>query len=48
MIWIRVLASGTFVLGPEVARFEKLIKHHTNANGALGVGNGTDALILCL
>ncbi len=44
----RVLASGTFILGPEVARFEKLIKHHTNANGALGVGNGTDALILCL
>ena len=44
----RVLASGTFILGQEVARFEESIKYYTKAGGALGVGNGTDALILCL
>ena len=44
----RVLASGTFVLGQEVARFEASIKHSTKTAGAIGVGNGTDALILCL
>ncbi len=44
----RVLASGTFILGQEVLRFEESIKHSTKTAGAIGVGNGTDALILCL
>ena len=44
----RVLSSGSFVLGSEVARLEESVKHFTNGNYAIGVGNGTDALILSM
>ena len=44
----RVLASGSYILGEEVLAFEKMIKRYTGAKHAIGVGNGTDALILCL
>ena len=44
----RVLSSGSFVLGSEVTRLEEDVKHFTNGNYAIGVGNGTDALILSM
>jgi dTDP-4-amino-4,6-dideoxygalactose transaminase len=44
----RVVASGWFVLGPEVERFESAFAQAAGASHAIGVGNGTDALMLVL
>ncbi len=37
-----------FILGPEVARLEKMIAEYCNTQFALGVSSGTDALLLSL
>jgi dTDP-4-amino-4,6-dideoxygalactose transaminase len=44
----RVLASGWFILGPEVEAFEREFAAAAGAAHAVGVGNGTDALFLIL
>jgi dTDP-3-amino-3,4,6-trideoxy-alpha-D-glucose transaminase len=44
----RVVASGWYVLGPEVERFEEEFAAAQGAAHAIGVGNGTDALALIL
>jgi dTDP-3-amino-3,4,6-trideoxy-alpha-D-glucose transaminase len=44
----RVLASGWFVLGPEVEAFEAEFAALAGAAHAVGVGSGTDALALIL
>jgi dTDP-3-amino-3,4,6-trideoxy-alpha-D-glucose transaminase len=44
----RVVASGWFVLGPEVDAFESEFAAAQGAACAVGVGNGTDALALIL
>src|SRR4029079_6612404 len=44
----RVLASGWFVLGPEVEAFEKEFAMASGASHAIGTGNGTDALAIAL
>lgn len=44
----RVLASGSYILGHEVAEFEKEWAAYLGAAHAVGVGNGTDALALAL
>lgn len=45
----RVLASGRYILGPEVEGFEREFAHYLGAGGeAVGVANGTDALELAL
>jgi dTDP-4-amino-4,6-dideoxygalactose transaminase len=44
----RVLSGGTYVLGPEVARFEEEFASFTGAGAAVGVASGTDALTLAL
>lgn len=44
----RVLASGWFILGPEVEAFESEFAAASGAAYAVGVGNGTDALTLIL
>jgi aminotransferase EvaB len=44
----RVLASGRLILGPEVRAFEEEFASYVGARGAVGVGSGTDALILAL
>ena len=44
----RVLASGWFILGPEVAHFESEFAAASGAAHAVGVGNGTDAIALIL
>ncbi len=44
----RVLASGWYVLGPEVERFELQIADVVGVTQAVGVANGTDAIELGL
>ncbi len=44
----RVIASGWFILGPEVEAFEAEFAAACGAAHAVGVGNGTDALALIL
>jgi dTDP-4-amino-4,6-dideoxygalactose transaminase len=44
----RVIASGWFVLGPEVEAFEREFAEVSGARFAVGVGTGTDALALTL
>lgn len=45
---LRVLASGWFVLGTELARFEKAFARYCKVGGAVGVASGTEALALAL
>jgi dTDP-4-amino-4,6-dideoxygalactose transaminase len=44
----RVLASGSYILGPEVAAFETAFAAWTGSAHCVGVGNGTEALHLAL
>jgi dTDP-4-amino-4,6-dideoxygalactose transaminase len=43
-----VLDSGRFILGPEVKAFEEEAGHYLGAADAVGVANGTDALVIVL
>ena len=43
-----VLERGQFILGPEVRAFEEETAAYLGASGAVGVANGTDALVLVL
>src|SRR5215212_2868294 len=44
----RVLASGWFILGPELEAFEREFATAVGAAHAVGVGNGLDAIELAL
>lgn len=44
----RVMGSGWFILGPEVAEFEKRFALYLGGSHCIGVGNGTDALRIAL
>lgn len=44
----RVLESGWFVLGSEVAGFEKSLAHYVGTKYAVGTASGTDALTLAI
>jgi dTDP-3-amino-3,4,6-trideoxy-alpha-D-glucose transaminase len=44
----RVLDSGRYILGPEVAAFEREWAAYCGAAHAIGVANGTDALTIAL
>src|SRR5437667_4480550 len=44
----RVLEHGQFILGPEIAEFEQQFAAMCGRRHAIGVGNGTDALMLAL
>jgi dTDP-4-amino-4,6-dideoxygalactose transaminase len=44
----RVLESGYYILGPEVDTFEQAFARYCEADHAIGVGNGLDALVLAL
>jgi dTDP-4-amino-4,6-dideoxygalactose transaminase len=44
----RVMASGQFILGPEVTAFEEEFAAYCGTSHAIGVGNGLDALKLAL
>jgi dTDP-3-amino-3,4,6-trideoxy-alpha-D-glucose transaminase len=43
-----VLDSGRFILGPQVAEFEREFADYCGARHAVGVANGTDALTIAL
>ncbi|MCL6471235.1 MAG: DegT/DnrJ/EryC1/StrS family aminotransferase [Firmicutes bacterium] len=43
-----VLRSGRYILGPKVKEFEAAIADYCGAKYAVGVANGTDALVLSL
>jgi dTDP-4-amino-4,6-dideoxygalactose transaminase len=43
-----VLDSGRFILGPNVRAFEEEAAAYLGVRNAVGVGNGTDALVLAL
>lgn len=43
-----VIESGQFILGPAVTRFEEEFASLCGVKHAIGVGNGTDALVLAL
>ncbi len=43
-----VLEEGTFVLGPNVAAFEREAADYLGVPETIGVGNGTDAIVLVL
>ncbi len=44
----RVLESGSFILGPEVAALERDVAEYIGVQHAVGVASGTDALYLSL
>ncbi len=44
----RVVASGWYILGEEVAAFEREFAHYCDVKYCIGVGNGLDALHLIL
>ncbi|MDA0710871.1 MAG: DegT/DnrJ/EryC1/StrS family aminotransferase, partial [bacterium] len=43
-----VLESQYFILGPSVETFEKAVSDYVGTRHAIGVGSGTDALLLSL
>lgn len=45
---LRVMARGQYILGEEVAQFERGFAQYCRTAQAVGVANGTDALILAL
>src|SRR5947209_7179263 len=45
---LRVLASGHYILGEEVAAFEAEIARLTHTTHAIGVTSGSDALLVSL
>ena len=45
---LEVLYSGNYILGTEVEKFEKAFAEYCGVKYAIGVGNGTDALILAM
>ncbi|HEY2291258.1 MAG TPA: DegT/DnrJ/EryC1/StrS family aminotransferase, partial [Thermoanaerobaculia bacterium] len=46
--WRRILDQSSFVLGPEVKEFESAFASWLGVEACVGLGNGTDALILSL
>lgn len=42
----RVMARGRFIMGPEVARFERELAEYVGVKNVVSCGNGTDALQL--
>jgi dTDP-4-amino-4,6-dideoxygalactose transaminase len=46
--WTRVVGQGSFILGPDVAAFERDFAAFSGAAHCIGVANGTDALELAL
>jgi dTDP-4-amino-4,6-dideoxygalactose transaminase len=43
-----VVEAGVFILGPNVRAFEQEVASYLGVPHAVGVANGTDALVLCL
>lgn len=45
---LKVLEEGAYILGPEVKALEKEVAEYCGVKHAIGVANGTDALLLAL
>ncbi len=45
---VRVLRSGHYILGPEVDTFEKAFAAYCRSSHAVGVANGSDAIVVAL
>lgn len=45
---LRVVHEGNYILGPQVKQFESELAAYCGAKHAIGVANGTDALVLVL
>lgn len=45
---LRVMRSGKYILGDAVAQFERKVANYLGVQHAVGVANGTDALVLAL
>lgn len=45
---LKTMQEGNFVLGPEVAAFERAFAGFIGAEAVIGVGSGTDALVMSL
>jgi dTDP-3-amino-3,4,6-trideoxy-alpha-D-glucose transaminase len=45
---VEVVGSGRFILGPELATFERSFADYLGVEHVIGVGNGTDALTIAL
>ncbi|QMV40611.1 hypothetical protein FPL14_04875 [Cohnella cholangitidis] len=45
---LQIAKQGVFVGGSVISGFESAFASYTNVTGAVGVGNGTDALFLAL
>lgn len=45
---VKVIAGGRYILGPEVAEFEKQIAAYAGVKHAVACANGTDALVMPL
>src|SRR5205807_1837105 len=43
---LEVLESGSYVLGPQLVKFEEELAHYMGKREAVGVNSGTDALLL--
>ena len=46
--FLRVLRSGQFIMGPDVAAFESELAKFVGVKHAIGVSSGTDAILLAL
>ena len=44
----RVLKSGYFILGPEVAELEETLATYVDVKHCVGVSSGTDSLLIAL
>jgi dTDP-4-amino-4,6-dideoxygalactose transaminase len=45
---LKVIESGLYVSGPYLAKFEDTLAEYVGVRGAVGVANGTDALIISM
>src|SRR5215831_14093652 len=43
-----VIDGGWYILGPRVSAFEEFLAMNTGSAGSVGVGSGTDALVLAM
>jgi len=47
-VFVKILRSGAYILGPENTAFEEQLAHFCEALGALSISSGTDAILVSL
>ena len=43
-----ILEGGAYINGPQTKKFEKRMEEYLGVKHAIGIGNGTDALVIAL